>query len=106
MIENSIKIYENKDIFILQYPKGNDISFSIGKIISIINDKKIIHNCSTEGGSSGSPMITRNSDNSIIGLHKGSFSINNNSKYNDNKDLYNMSTSIISTINDIKNNIT
>ena len=106
MIENGIKIYENKDIFILQYPKGNDISFSIGKIISIINDKKIIHNCSTEGGSSGSPMITRNSGNSIIGLHKGSFSINNNSKYNDNKDLYNMSTSIISTINDIKNNIT
>jgi V8-like Glu-specific endopeptidase len=82
IIENDIKIYEGKDIFILQYPKGNDLSFSNGKILSIIKDNKIIHNCSTEEGSSGSPIISRYSNNSIIGLHVGSSSI-----FKDNKEF-------------------
>ena len=36
-------ILKNNDIFILQFPKGNDISFSNGKIISL-KDNIIIHN--------------------------------------------------------------
>ena len=46
-------ILKNNDIFILQFPKGNDISFSDGKII-LLKDNVIMHNASTEGGSSGS----------------------------------------------------
>jgi len=92
IIKNSIEIYKDRDIFILQYPKGNEISFSNGIILGI-KDNNIIHNCSTYNGSSGSPIISRYSDNSIIGLHYGS----------DNN--INLSTNIISIINDIKNYI-
>jgi len=52
-----------------------------------------MHNCSTIKGSSGSPIILRNSDNSIIGLHYESNRYNN----------FNISTNIISIINHIKN---
>ena len=91
LIENSIEDYKNNEIFILQYPKGNEISFSSGIILDIKDNNKIIHNSSTNNGSSGSPIILRNSDNSIIGLHYGS----------DN--IINLSTNIISIINHIKN---
>ena len=63
---------QNSDIFILQYPKGNELSFSYGKITSI-EDNNIIHSASTEDGSSGSPIIRRSKDNYIIGLHNGTF---------------------------------
>ena len=68
--------YKGQDIFILQYPNGNELSFSIGKIISI-EDNKIKHTSSTEGGSSGSPIISRYSNSSVIGLHYGT-----NNKFN------------------------
>jgi hypothetical protein len=92
IIEYSIEKYKNKEIFILQYPKGNEISFSSGIILGI-KDNKIIHNSSTNKGSSGSPIILRNSDNSIIGLHYGSNQDN----------TFNISTNIISILNHIKN---
>ena len=97
-IESGLKIFEEKDIFILQYPKGNNLSFSNGKILSIRKDNKIIHNCSTEEGSSGSPIISRYSDYSIIGLHYGSYT-------KDNKRSFNLSTSMLTIIQDIKHNI-
>ena len=51
------KFLVNNDIFVLQYPNFNtDLSFSYGKILSIENNE-IIHSSSTEGGSSGSPII-------------------------------------------------
>ena len=34
-------------------------------------DNKIMHNASTDKGSSGSPIIRRSKDNYIIGLHFG-----------------------------------
>ena len=89
IIENGINIYKEKDIFILQYPKGNDLSFANGKILSIRKDNKIIHNCSTQEGSSGSPIISRHSDYSIIGLHYGSYT------KKDKKESFNLSTSIL-----------
>jgi len=75
---DNIEYLKNNDIFILQYPNGNDLSFSNGKILSI-KDNIILHNASTEGGSSGSPIIRRSKDNYIIGLHFGGYKKN---KYN------------------------
>jgi hypothetical protein len=69
---NEIK---NKEIFILHYPPDNDLSFSLGKILKEQN-YYIGHNASTEGGSSGSPIITRD-DLNVIGIHKGGDNIIN-----------------------------
>ena len=69
---NEIK---NKEIFILHYPLDNDLSFSLGKILKEQN-YYIGHNASTEGGSSGSPIINRD-DLNIIGMHKGGDNIIN-----------------------------
>ena len=88
IIDNSIEIYNGKEIFILQYPKENPFSFSEGIILGIKNNN-LIHNCSTCNGSSGSPIILRDSNNSIIGLHYGS----------ENK--INLSINIISIFNNI-----
>ena len=63
------KDLEDTEIFILQYPNGNDISFSYGKILKIENND-IQHNASTEIGSSGSPIIRKCKENYVIGLHK------------------------------------
>ena len=91
IIGKSIDTFNNKDIIILQYSKGNELSISTGKIIGRKNDK-MMHNCSINNNSSGSPIISRNSNNSIIGLHYGSDNILN----------INLSTSIISIIDNIK----
>ena len=66
---------KNNDIFILQFPKGNDLSFSYGKITSI-KDNIMEYTASTECGSSGSPIIRRSIENNIIGLHCGGFQDN------------------------------
>ena len=69
-LEGKIPLYVNVDIFILQFPKGNELSFSVGQI-KRIDKKNMEYNASTYYGSSGSPIIRR--DNySIIGLHLGS----------------------------------
>ena len=60
----------NSNIFILQYPEGNELCFSYGKI-KLIKDNNIIHSASTKEGSSGSPIIRRSNQNYIIGLHYG-----------------------------------
>ena len=75
----------------LQYPDGRDLSFSNGKILSI-SKNQLLHNCSTHKGSSGSPIISRKSNFSVIGIHCDSHK---------EKQL-NLSTSILSIINDIK----
>ena len=59
----------NKDIYLLQYLKGNDLSYSEG-IIKEINEYNIVHNCTTEQGSSGSPILLKN-NLTVIGMHKG-----------------------------------
>ena len=97
IIENNINIYEKQDAFMLQYPDGKDLCFSNGKILST-SDNLLLHNCSTHKGSSGSPIISRKSNYSVIGLHFGSYKEN---PLNDNYS-FNLATSIISIINDIK----
>ena len=59
---------KDKDVFILQHPKGEDIlSYSLGQIRKI-KDSVIYHSASTNPGSSGSPVINRE-DFSIFGIH-------------------------------------
>ena len=66
-INNNIE-YINKDIYIVQYPEGNKLSYSEGKIIKI-NNNEIIYDASTKSGSSGSPILLINTIK-VIGIHK------------------------------------
>jgi len=58
----------NKEVYIVQFPGGNKLSSSYGKIIHIY-DFDLVYNASTLPGSSGSPVILKNSTK-VIGLHK------------------------------------
>ena len=62
----------NKDIEIVQYPKGNNLSLSQGKILKIFesNDYIFFHDAVTENGSSGSPIVLKGEEK-VIALHKG-----------------------------------
>ena len=93
ILKYNINIFLNKDIFILQYPQGEDISFSEGKIVSTHYEDFFTHNCSTLNGSSGSPIILRE-DSSVIGLHHSSLTENENNKIIE----YNLSTSFLSIV--------
>ena len=61
--------YVDETIYIIQYPKGK-LSVSFGILDSIYIDKNynFNHKCSTESGSSGSPVL--NINNKVIGIHK------------------------------------
>ena len=91
---NNTKYLKDNDIFILQYPNGNDICISYGKIL-LIKENNITHSASTNSGSSGSPIIRRTKENYIIGLHYGG--------HKNNK--YNIATNFNSILKDIKGNI-
>ena len=60
-----------------------------------MKDNKIIHDASTDNGSSGSPIIRRSKDNYIIGLHYGGI------KKNKNEYKYNLATSFDSILDNI-----
>ena len=69
--------YEEKSIYILHYLLGNNICVSYG-ILNRISKYDIIHVCSTDNGSSGSPIINLK-NNKVIGIHKeGSINFNFN----------------------------
>ena len=68
--DNEDLLYEEKSIYILQYPKGVEACVSYG-ILSKIKNYDIIHKCSTDSGSSGSPILNLK-NNKVIGIHKGS----------------------------------
>ena len=78
----------------MQYPEGNELCFSYGKVLSL-NDNNIIHSASTKDGSSGSPIIRRSEDNYIIGLHHGGI------KNENNNFIFNLATSFDSILNKI-----
>ena len=61
---------DKQDIYLLQYPNGNDSCVSYGKIKDI-QEYEIEYTCSTEFGSSGGPIILLGSFK-VIGIHKGS----------------------------------
>ena len=85
--------FESKSLYLLQYPKGDKAAVSYGILESFSKDD-IHHKCSTEGGSSGSPILNLSSYK-IIAIHKHkSSSIRN----------YNIGTFIKSPIEDFINN--
>ena len=98
---NQIKVkYMKKKIYLLQFHKDNEITFSDGNIIEI-KDNEILHQASTQGGSSGSQIIKRdknNKDNFIIGLHKAA-------KKDGDKLEYNLATTFDSILENIKEQI-
>ena len=66
-IDNNMD-YINKEIYIVQFPEGKHLSYSDGKVKDIINNE-IIYDASTKRGSSGSPILLKNSTE-VIGIHK------------------------------------
>ena len=69
--ENPKEIFNKMEIFLLHYPKGTRMEYSMGLIKQIGEDNYTIrHSCDSSDGSSGSPII--NSINyQVIGIHKG-----------------------------------
>ena len=72
--------YINKSNYTLQYPNNEKVSVSYGiiKAIDLLNNHNITHLCSTDKGSSGSPILNVLT-NKLIGIHKGA---NNNHNFN------------------------
>ena len=60
-------IYSNESIYIINYPKDKDIVVSYGKS-PLLNESEIQHYCSTESGSSGTPILLINNQK-LIGIH-------------------------------------
>ena len=75
--DNNEFIYENKSLYILQYPFGRNAAVSYGLLTSLDNSE-IKHTCSTHNGSSGSPILNLET-NKVIGIHKEA---SNNSEFN------------------------
>ena len=70
--DNPDEQYKDQEIIMVQYPNLEEASFGNGKVNSIKNNYQILHSISTEGGSSGSPIILMSSSLKIIGIHCGS----------------------------------
>ena len=67
--------FRNKSAYILHYPLNENIQASFG-LINRLKDKNFIHFCSTDHGSSGSPILSLDTFK-VIGIHHGSDSIKN-----------------------------
>ena len=65
---NYVEIFQQKPVYILQYPRGKESSHSEG-IISRINNTFIEHTCSVDFCSSGAPIL-KLSTFKVIGIHK------------------------------------
>ena len=63
------EIYSKKSIYAIHYPKDDKVAVSYG-LLTQINEKEIFHLCSTETGSSGSPILSLKSFK-VIGIHYG-----------------------------------
>jgi len=74
----SFKDFCGKDIQIVQYPGGNDLSYSEGKITRLYNNNENIfyHNSSTQQGSSGGPIVLKG-EYTVLAIHKGTNSEEN-----------------------------
>ena len=69
--ENPNNIYKQKTVYIIHYPFGKALKYSLGMIKQIYEDNiNLEHTCETEAGSSGSPIINLETYN-VIGIHKG-----------------------------------
>ena len=77
--ENIEFSYEGNTIYDIQYIKSDNVSVSFGIIKEIKNYYDIIHLCSTDSGSSGSPILNI-ATNKVIGIHKEASNIFNFNK--------------------------
>ena len=70
-LEN-INFFENKNlcIYLLHYPRIKESQVSYGILKNISNEFEIEHECCTEEGSSGAPILLKDTLK-IIGIHKG-----------------------------------
>ena len=69
--DNFKEIFKKKSIYLLHYPKGNEIFKSEEVIRNISLDNYTIeHFCDSNFGSSGGPLINLK-NNKVIGIHKG-----------------------------------
>ena len=68
--------YDKHSIYTLHYPKGEQVLVSYG-LLNRISEKVIYHTCSTEQGSSGSPIISLKTFK-VIGVHYGYSNFNLN----------------------------
>ena len=93
---NELFRLKNREIFILSFQDGyDDLYYSIGKILSIMNDN-IVHNCETIIG--GTPIIDRYDNLSILGMHYGHLQ-------EDHRIRFRLGTTISSIIRDIKDKL-
>ena len=60
--------YEETSVYVLHYPLGEKVAVSYG-LLNEINNYEIKYKCSTEHGSSGSPILNL-SNHKVIGIHK------------------------------------
>ena len=69
--------YKENNIYIIHYPNGIDVEYSVGIIKYAFEEKEeILHTCDTQFGSSGGPII--NKDNyKAFGVHQGYMSNKN-----------------------------
>jgi len=74
--EKSEEFYKNKSIYNISYPKNEQASVSYG-LLKEVKNYHMLHMCSTDSGSSGSPILNLK-NNRVIGLHIGSFDISSN----------------------------
>ena len=68
---NRDQIFYKLPVYLLQYPGGIESQVSFGNIIKI-KEQTILHNCWTDYGSAGGPIISKRSFK-VIGLHVGRF---------------------------------
>lgn len=66
------KKYKKKTVYLIHYPEGKNVKYSLGIIKNIAEDGfNVIQLCNSQTGSSGGPLISL-INFKIIGIHKGS----------------------------------
>ena len=90
--EETKAYYKDISIYIIQYPNGKNAAVSYGLSVDIDN-YQLKHICSTDHGSSGSPILNL-SNNKVIGIHKQGSKIFN----------FNMGTLLHFPLNEFINN--
>lgn len=68
--ENINQIFKDKTIYLLHYPFGKNVSYSLGTFKNISDGNTIEHLCCSEKGSSGGPLL-RLINFKVFGIHKG-----------------------------------
>ena len=74
--EEAQEFYKNKSIYNISYPKNEQASVSYG-LLKEVKTYQMLHMCSTDSGSSGSPILNLK-NNRVIGLHIGNYDESSN----------------------------